>query len=535
MSTSGSKEAESQHNLAHVDMHSEPQSKIERAWWRRSDVQLWLGGMLFIAILMGMMFAVGSARQWYAPSGYEHEISITSSDRFLPEPCENDTYVNYTNRYGSSVGDLRGRWYYWQLKPWEVSMLTRLFVWLCYAGHQISVWLVIYLAQLHKSEQAAPKYSTQISRYNVLCFVLNVIFHLLHLLQTHITYDGLAQDVAITSSQCSVIMLLVLASLMHYTERGLFFGWPTIRHKDKISSKLRLKPEPIYVVRKYHGYAFAWAAIYTFWYHPMENTYGHALGFLHTWMFLLQASLMYTDFHKVRWWRFIQEVWVTVHGGLVAYQTGGPDMKGTTLWPMFFFGFLWQVVLTQIFLLSFWNHEKCPAWLRVIPSMLCLALTLGAFSWIPDAEGRTWTRLPDIIRIPAIEYLCLVFAWALMLLFVFIERKMKGTSSEKSAPISKVKQGVYICAFLLCYAIMVGLSAFVQLGGVNIMMFISMVSFLFLFIILSCLSIMFVRQIVPAYKIGQKNIGGSEDGIIKDDKKLESEGKLGYHNPAHQD
>ncbi len=31
-------------------------------------------------------------------------------------------------------------------------------------------------------------------------------------------------------------------------------------------------------VRRNHGYIFAWATIYTFWYHPMENTNGHLIG-----------------------------------------------------------------------------------------------------------------------------------------------------------------------------------------------------------------------------------------------------------------
>ena len=88
----------------------------------------------------------------------------------------------------------------------------------------------------------------------------------------------------------SVIMLLVLVVLIEYTERGLAFGWPTMEHKGKWSQRLRLNYAPIYLFRKYHGYAFAWGAIYTFWYHPMENTVGHTMGFLYTWMITLQGN-----------------------------------------------------------------------------------------------------------------------------------------------------------------------------------------------------------------------------------------------------
>ena len=43
------------------------------------------------------------------------------------------------------------------------------------------------------------------------------------------------------------------------------------------------------VARKYHGYYFAWAIIYTFWYHPMEITGGHLLGFFYMFLLLLHT------------------------------------------------------------------------------------------------------------------------------------------------------------------------------------------------------------------------------------------------------
>ena len=29
--------------------------------------------------------------------------------------------------------------------------------------------------------------------------------------------------------------------------------------------------EAVDVAKRYHGYVFSWAVIYTFWYHPMEG------------------------------------------------------------------------------------------------------------------------------------------------------------------------------------------------------------------------------------------------------------------------
>ena len=84
--------------------------------------------------------------------------------------------------------------------------------------------------------------------------------------------------------------------------RGLFFG-------RKIGFLRRLTE----VARRPHGYYFAWAIVYTFWYHPMEATSGHLIRFL----LLLQGSSL---FHLTR-------AHVN-HGTLVAI------MQGDGMWPM---------------------------------------------------------------------------------------------------------------------------------------------------------------------------------------------------------
>ncbi len=158
--------------------------------------------------------------------------------------------------------------------------MTRLFAWLCYIGHLLTIWATIYYAQRKKIRGEFPgsKYSNKIFQIQWIPLVLNMFFNLMHLAQTHITYDALAQDVSEASAQSCFIVILVLILLMESRDRGLFFGWPSAQHTDKISHTVRFSQGPITLVRKYHGYAFAWGAIYTFWYHPMENTWGHALG-----------------------------------------------------------------------------------------------------------------------------------------------------------------------------------------------------------------------------------------------------------------
>ena len=210
----------------------------------------------------------------------------------------------------------------------------------------------------------------------------NAFFIFLHLIQKHIWYDGLAQDTPIWSSQGAVIVLLVWVLLMENRLRGQFFGKPA-----------PFSSEVVRFARAYHGYFFAWAIIYTFWFHPMVSTSGHLIGFFYMFLLLLQGSLFYTRIHTNRWWTFTLELLVLVHGTLVAV------MQGNGLWPMFFFGFAGILVVTQMHGLGF------SLWSRL--------LILGAFvaSALLIYGQLGWGRLSEIVYIPLIEYVS-VFALA---------------------------------------------------------------------------------------------------------------------------
>lgn len=149
-------------------------------------------------------------------------------------------------------------------------------------------------------------------------------------------------------SSASAIMMLVFILMLEYRDRGLLFGWPSQFHNSVWSRRLRLTYSVMYLVRRYHGYSFAWAMVWTCWYHPFEGTFGHITGCFNIYMILLQGSLAMTSFHLNKYWRFILETWVTIHGGIVAYQTGGPMLQYTSFWPMFTFGFLFVVFVTQV-------------------------------------------------------------------------------------------------------------------------------------------------------------------------------------------
>ncbi|MEW9548882.1 hypothetical protein [Nonomuraea sp. NPDC050783] len=277
--------------------------------------------------------------------------------------------------------DQGASWYYWKLP--EPTVWTRASAWACYAAHQIAFWWLI-----HRARTRVGRRTSGLHRVNVVALAVNTGFVALHLLQTQLFYDGLAQDVSIFSSQGSVVLLLVAVLLMENRRRGLFFGRPA-----------PVRREVVAFARRYHGYLFSWAAVYTFWYHPMESTGGHLIGFLYMFLLLLQGSLFLTRAHTNRWWTVTLELAVAVHGTLVAVMNSGPD----GMWPMFLFGFLGVFVVTQMHGLGLGRGVRWAFGLAYAGGALAVYALRG------DPAG-----VSAVVRIPAIEYL-LVGVLALLL------------------------------------------------------------------------------------------------------------------------
>jgi hypothetical protein len=270
---------------------------------------------------------------------------------------------------GMLLPDQGPSWYYWKLP--EPTFWTRATAWGFYLAHQVTLWGLIYYSQTR-----VKKYTGGLHKVNLWALGANAFFILVHFVQTHLWYDGLAQDVSIWSSQISVIILLVWVLLMENKRRGLFFGKSVPISKQILS-----------FARKYHGYYFAWAIVYTFWYHPMESTPGHLIGFLYMFLLLLQGSLFFTRIHINRVWTFVQEFAVLVHGTLVAVY------QGNGIWPMFFFGFAGLFIITQMHGIGLSIRWK---WLFLV---LYVSGALAIYS------QRGWNRLYELASIPLIEYL----------------------------------------------------------------------------------------------------------------------------------
>ncbi len=264
------------------------------------------------------------------------------------------------------------RIYPWQLA--EPGVLSRITAWGGYALHQLTIWWLIWSAQ-----RAGTRYTSGLKPLNVAALGATAGFILLHFVQTHLFYDGLAQDVPEWTAMWSVILLLLVVILMENRRRGIAFGIPWGGFVREAGD----------VARRYHGYYFAWATIYTFWYHPMVFTSGHALGFLYMFLLFTQGSLFFTRAHTNRWWTLTLEVLVMVHGVMVAM------MNADGMWHMFGFGLFGIFIVTQSFGLG---------WRRSI-NLTLVGLYAGFLLLFYSQWG--WQDLPRVFRILGGYYVAL--------------------------------------------------------------------------------------------------------------------------------
>lgn len=293
----------------------------------------------------------------------------------------------------SLLPDLGASWYLWKLP--EPTWVTRLSVWVPYIVHQVVVWYLIY--RLNSSRK---RIDDTLSRWNWWLLGVNAVFVVAHFAQTALFYDGLAQDVPIWSSQYSVIFMLVMILIMKNRWRGLFFG-----------RKVRLPKDSVRLTTISHTYYIAWAAIYTFWFHPVVNEWAHVVGFFYMFLLFIQLSLARTKAHSNKYWTLALEVMVLFHGASVAYYT-----QQSIIWTMFLTGFLTIFIVTQIYGLGL------PKWSIRLASAGYLLLSLGLYTFYPSGSfsAERLSQIYQISFIPVTEY-ALVFVtagalWAVSLL-----------------------------------------------------------------------------------------------------------------------
>jgi uncharacterized membrane protein YhdT len=283
--------------------------------------------------------------------------------------------------------------------PWrltEPNAAARLTAWGGYLLHNIIAWVIIYLAQREK-----PKFSNDLRWFNWAMIVTNIVFIVLHIVQTQFFYDGLAQYVPEITAQGSVVIMLVFIIIFETPRRGLIFG-----------KKFKFKDGFMQIMRKYHGYFFAWAIIYTFWYHPTEGTAGHLMGFLYMFMLFVQSALIFNRAHLNKWWTVSLEMFVIVHGTVVAL------LQGSGLWTMFAFGFGAMLILTQMYGLGL------NTWTKRGLVVGFLVLIAAYYSLTGHIAG-----LNEVIRIPVIDYLFIFLFYGIYLVINWIINLFKRSES----------------------------------------------------------------------------------------------------------
>ena len=298
--------------------------------------------------------------------------------------------------------DQGAAWYFWKLP--EPTFWSRFSAWALYGAHQIISWGLIWYAQRYIN-----RYTTGLHKVNIVALAVNALFILLHFVQTHLWYDGLAQDTSIFASQASVIILLVWVLLMENRRRGLIWG-----------KEVPISRQITDAARKYHGYIFSWAIVYTFWFHPMENSSGHLIGFFYMFLLMLQGSLFFTRMHVNRWWTLTQELLVVVHGTLVAVMNTGSQ----GLWPMFLFGFLGIFIITQMHGLGLGSKTKLG-----LLGLYC-ASAVATYSWLG------FDRLNEIVRIPLIEYLAVLILAGLLWLVIKLVSVVQSKAQQSQQHLS---------------------------------------------------------------------------------------------------
>lgn len=279
----------------------------------------------------------------------------------------------------SLLPDKGASWYYWKL-PIR-NNLTMIIVWLLFGLHLIGNYVLI------RKRIKIKKYG--FNKINLYLLIYNLFFILLHQFQTIISFDGLAQDVSVFSSQYSVILVLVIILLMKLNSRGFIFGY-----------KLNLQQKSLNLLYKIHGFVFVFSIIYTFWYHPMVFTLGHSFGFLYIFLFLIQVSFIKTQIHTKKYWTIVLEFLVALHSTSVAFF-----VQNSEIWRMFLFGFLFIFISNQIYDFNFKKKN-------IILIQLIYFISAFITYYFYDIY-----KIHQILWIPLIEYLHLIILYILFSIF----------------------------------------------------------------------------------------------------------------------
>ncbi len=293
--------------------------------------------------------------------------------------------------------------YEWQLA--EPTAWGQLTAWLGFAIHQALIWGTIAYAQSRYSKR---DYGRNLRPVNLWAIGINFVFIALHYLQTLFFYDGIAQDLPSWTAQFAVALMLIIVLGMENQRRGLFFG-----------RKVGFRRAFTDGLRRYHGYFFSFAVIYTFWFHPMAPTWGHLIGFVHVVLVMTQGSLMFLRVHLNKRWMFLLEILVLPHAAQVALN------QGNDIWPMFFFGF------AAIFLVTQMHGLRLKPWVRQAFYASFLLLTLYVYLVLREPY-----QVNEVARIPLIEYLTLFVMYWIYVVGAWVGSRIRALTAFEAGGLS---------------------------------------------------------------------------------------------------
>ena len=295
-------------------------------------------------------------------------------------------------------------WYRWKSLPSkearEFSLFTGVnfphsfrlrakWAWLGFLLHFIFLTGMIVWAQVHFSGRSAHNcptpsspdwcgWTNELEPIHFMFLAGTGVFILLHLLQTHYGYDGIAQDSPELVPIIGTVLALCVLALMQQTERGLVFGYG-LSHDTFVALTN--------IARRFHPFIVGWDIVFTFWYHPMEGGSHHLHGLLPLLCVMVQGCLLFSTAHLNPLWRVGLELLGFPHALYVEWSH--PE-RGR--WKMFLTGVLLTpiVVHFHIFKIS----------VALTTALLACYVTIFLYLY----RDMPWSKWSEPLHFPAIIF-----------------------------------------------------------------------------------------------------------------------------------
>ena len=136
------------------------------------------------------------------------------------------------------------------------------------------------------------------------------------------------------------------------------------------------------------------------------------MGFVHTFLVMVQGSLMFQKVHLNKYWRLLLECWVWFHGFSVALMVAKGNWWEEVEPFMFGVGFGTLFFVTQLYGLPFW--KSLSPYLRVIPAVVWFVAITLAITLSNDVAN---SKLFTFLQIPMGQWGCALIAWCTIYLF----------------------------------------------------------------------------------------------------------------------